>query len=200
MADALRTTDTPAHRIAFEVTESSLIIDLKAAITTLSALQELGCRTSADDFGTGYASLQYLQQLPLDEVKIDQSFIIGCLDNPNDQAIVRSTTHLIHELGLEVVAEGVEDVATPRPRPGPGVRCASGLPVQPAGAGRCLRRLLRLPPSTQRAELVGPDPFGWRSPVGHRAATGGVHPRSALLGRVGGHTVSVAAPALEGEP
>ena len=99
-------------RLTFEVTETSLVTDIGAAIETLAALQRLGCRTSADDFGTGYASLQYLQQLPLDEGKIDRSFVAGAVANPNDEAIVRSTTQLIHDLGLEVVAEGVEDDVT----------------------------------------------------------------------------------------
>lgn len=112
IAAALAENEVPADCIAFEVTESSLIIDLKAAIATLAALQDLGCQTSADDFGTGYASLQYLQQLPLDEVKIDQSFVAGCVANANDEAIVRSVTHLIHDLGLRVVAEGIEDSPT----------------------------------------------------------------------------------------
>jgi EAL domain-containing protein (putative c-di-GMP-specific phosphodiesterase class I) len=112
VAAALVEYDVPAQRIAFEVTESSLIVDLKAAVATLAALQELGCQTSADDFGTGYASLQYLQQLPLNEVKIDQSFVAGSVTNANDEAIVRSVTQLIHELGLRVVAEGIEDEPT----------------------------------------------------------------------------------------
>lgn len=111
-ADVLRRYGLPASAIAFEVTESSLIVDIETATANLAALRELGCRTSVDDFGTGYASLRYLQQLPLDEVKIDRSFIAGAAHNRSDAAIVRSTSRLIKDLGLEVVAEGVEDEAT----------------------------------------------------------------------------------------
>ena len=85
---------------------------LKAVLKTLADLQALGCRTSVDDFGTGYSSLQYLQRLPIDEVKIDRSFVADVLSNENSAAIVRSVTTLIRDLGHEVVAEGVEDAET----------------------------------------------------------------------------------------
>jgi EAL domain-containing protein (putative c-di-GMP-specific phosphodiesterase class I) len=100
------------HRLGFEVTESSLIIDFESAVANLHALRTLGCRTSVDDFGTGYASLQYLQRLPIDEVKIDRSFVAGATTNSDSQSIVRSTTRLLHDLHLQVVAEGVEDQPT----------------------------------------------------------------------------------------
>lgn len=100
------------HQLGFELTESSLIINLEMAITTLAAIRQLGCRTAIDDFGTGFASLQYLQRLPIDEVKIDQSFINDVATNPESAAIVRSTTRLMQDLGKSVVAEGVEDQAT----------------------------------------------------------------------------------------
>lgn len=112
VSKALAAHGVPGNRIGFEVTESSLIVDIDTAIANLAALRELGCRTSVDDFGTGYASLQYIQRLPIDEVKIDQSFVAGAATNTNDEAIVRSTTRLMQDLGLEVVAEGVEDDAT----------------------------------------------------------------------------------------
>ncbi len=102
----------PGDRLTVEVTETSLIIDIEAAIANLSALRELGCRVSVDDFGTGHASLQYLQRLPIDEVKIDRSFVSNAATNSGDEAIVRSTTRLLRDLGLEVVAEGVEDTPT----------------------------------------------------------------------------------------
>lgn len=112
VATALVQSGTEPARIGFEVTESSLIINIEAAIANLEALRRLGCRTSVDDFGTGYASLQYLQRLPIDEVKIDQSFVTDATINPDSAAIVQSTTRLIRDLGKEVVAEGVEDQAT----------------------------------------------------------------------------------------
>ena len=104
--------DLPGSCLTFEVTESSFIIDIEGAIDVLEALRDLGCRTSADDFGTGYASLVYLQQLPLDEVKIDRAFIANAASNRGDETIVRSTTRLLQDLGLTVVAEGVEDEPT----------------------------------------------------------------------------------------
>ncbi len=99
-------------RVCFEVTESSFIVDIDNAIANLQRIRDLGCRTSVDDFGTGFASLQYLQRLPVDEVKIDRSFVSQMTIDPNSAAIVRSTIHLVHELGREVVAEGIEDLDT----------------------------------------------------------------------------------------
>ncbi len=112
VAMALTQRGLPGSTLTLEVTESSLIVDIDAAIENLAALRALGCRTSADDFGTGYASLRYLQRLPLDEVKIDRSFVAGAATNENDESIVRSTTRLLQDLGLAVVAEGVEDLPT----------------------------------------------------------------------------------------
>ncbi|MEM9203367.1 MAG: EAL domain-containing protein [Actinomycetota bacterium] len=96
------------NRLTFEVTENSVISDIDAAIGNLAALRGLGCRTSIDDFGTGHASLGHLQRLPLDEAKLDQSFITNVSSSPDNRAIVRSMTQLFHDLDLEVVAEGVE--------------------------------------------------------------------------------------------
>ena len=98
-------------RLQFEVTEGSLIVDLEAAIGNLKALKGLGSSVSVDDFGTGYASLQYLHRLPIDEVKIDQSFVVDITTNANSASVVRSTARLIRDLGHRVVAEGVEDGA-----------------------------------------------------------------------------------------
>jgi EAL domain-containing protein (putative c-di-GMP-specific phosphodiesterase class I) len=71
-------------------------------------LRRLGARISIDDFGTGYSSFAYLQQLAVDEIKVDMSFVLGMVDNPDDATIVRTTIALGHSLRLEVVAEGVE--------------------------------------------------------------------------------------------
>jgi EAL domain-containing protein (putative c-di-GMP-specific phosphodiesterase class I) len=100
------------HWLRLELTESSLMAEPARALETLTRLRELGIQMSVDDYGTGYSSLRYLQQLPVDELKIDRSFVRSMVTNDSDLAIVRSTIELGHALGLHVVAEGVEDAAT----------------------------------------------------------------------------------------
>ncbi len=95
--------------LTLEITESSLLIDAPRSRATIDDLHEVGVRMSIDDFGTGYSSLSYLRRLPVRELKIDQSFIATMLLDEQDEVIVRSTIELGHNLGLEVVAEGVEN-------------------------------------------------------------------------------------------
>jgi diguanylate cyclase (GGDEF)-like protein len=98
-----------ARRLRFEVTEDQVLADPERAIGVLSELRALGVGLSVDDFGTGQASLAYLTQLPVDELKIDRVFVSDVTANERNAAIVRSTSDLARSLGLEVVAEGVED-------------------------------------------------------------------------------------------
>jgi predicted signal transduction protein with EAL and GGDEF domain len=98
--------------LTIEITETAVMSDAKRSLETLTRLSELGVRLSIDDFGTGYSSLGYLRRLPVKELKIDRSFVMDMLTNQSSDAIVTSTIQLGHSLGLEVVAEGVEDAAT----------------------------------------------------------------------------------------
>jgi EAL domain-containing protein (putative c-di-GMP-specific phosphodiesterase class I) len=100
--------DLPAGQIGFELTESILLDKQQEAIHTLQALRDLGCRIAIDDFGTGYSSLSYLQDLPVTTLKIDRSFIQKLGESRGSSAIVAAVTGLAKELGLRVVAEGVE--------------------------------------------------------------------------------------------
>jgi diguanylate cyclase (GGDEF)-like protein len=108
----LRRHEVPADRLTLEVTESSVMADPPRAVALLHQLRDLGVRLSVDDFGTGYSSLSYLKRLPVHEVKIDRSFVAGLPEQGEDIVIVRAIIDLGHHLGLEVVAEGVEDQAT----------------------------------------------------------------------------------------
>jgi diguanylate cyclase (GGDEF)-like protein len=98
--------------LTLEITESGVMTDPEAAIAMLWGLRRVGVRLSVDDFGTGYSSLAYLKRLPVDEVKLDKSFVLNMTGDVDDAAIVRSTIELAHNLGLQLVAEGVEDRET----------------------------------------------------------------------------------------
>ena len=109
---ALDRWDIPAHLLELEITESAIMTDPKKARRLLTELAELGVRIAIDDFGTGYSSLAYLKDLPVSQLKIDQSFVQHMHDDLNDAIIVRSVVDLGHNLGLQTVAEGVEDHET----------------------------------------------------------------------------------------
>jgi len=91
-----------------EVTETTLMADPARAANLLTRLREMGVRVSIDDYGTGYSSLARLRELPVNELKIDRSFLIGIRHDARAAAIVRSTVELAHALGLTVVVEGIE--------------------------------------------------------------------------------------------
>ena len=108
--DALLTQHrVPAEAFCLEITESAIMDDPQRALGTLNRLSALGFKLSIDDFGTGYSSLAYLKRLPVDELKIDKSFVLSMETDQDDAKIVRSTIDLAHNLGLTVVAEGVEN-------------------------------------------------------------------------------------------
>ncbi|WP_253449190.1 EAL domain-containing protein [Halomonas sp. Y3] len=109
--ECLETTGAPANRLKLEVTESLFLEGREAARERMLRLREYGVRFSLDDFGTGYSSLAYLKRLPLDQLKIDQSFVCDLLEDEASEAIVASTIALAQSLRLEVVAEGVENEA-----------------------------------------------------------------------------------------
>lgn len=107
----LATSGFPAERVTLEVTESAAMADPDSAIVALDRWRRLGVGVSIDDYGTGQSSLSYLQRMPATELKIDRSFIAAMAGDPRNRILVRSTIVMAHELGLEVVAEGVEDEA-----------------------------------------------------------------------------------------
>jgi diguanylate cyclase (GGDEF)-like protein len=102
----------PAERVTFEISEPGMLGDIERALPTMFRLRDLGVRLSVDDFGTGASSLSYLRQLPVHEVKIDDSFVQGMATDSGDLAIVRAVISLAREFGLTAVAEGVESEMT----------------------------------------------------------------------------------------
>lgn len=109
---ACSSTDTPPGLLTLELTETAIMIDPAKTVTAFQRLSEDGIRLSIDDFGTGYSSFTYLQNLPVREIKIDKSFVINLMADGRSEAIVRSIIVLGKNLGLTVVAEGVEDQRT----------------------------------------------------------------------------------------
>ena len=100
----------PAHLVEIEITESAALYDLLSVTATLQELRGMGVAVSLDDFGTGYSSLTYLRRLPMDTLKIDQSFVHGMMGDPGDLAIVQGVIGLARSFGYRVIAEGVETV------------------------------------------------------------------------------------------
>ncbi|MFY1673095.1 putative bifunctional diguanylate cyclase/phosphodiesterase [Plantactinospora sp. WMMB334] len=108
VAESLRRHQVPAHRLVLEITETVVMSELEVIDEVLSALRGMGVQLAVDDFGTGFSSLTFLTRISVDELKVDRSFVMKMAESPEAAAIVRTTVDLGRELGLRVVAEGVE--------------------------------------------------------------------------------------------
>jgi EAL domain-containing protein (putative c-di-GMP-specific phosphodiesterase class I) len=106
--DALRASSLNPTSLQVEITESIAVTDVDYTITVLQQLRDIGVRVAIDDFGTGYSGLSYLNRFPVDVLKVDPSFVRHVTSNPREASITTSVIALAHQLGLEVVAEGVE--------------------------------------------------------------------------------------------
>ncbi len=129
---AIGTWGTDPTRVTFEITESATIGDAEKSIGVLEKLKTLGVKVALDDFGTGYSSLSYVKNFPLDELKIDKTFIQNMRQSIPDQKIVRSVVDLAHSFDLKIVAEGVEDDATLRELKKMGCDLVQGYVMSPA--------------------------------------------------------------------
>ncbi|MGP4845397.1 putative bifunctional diguanylate cyclase/phosphodiesterase [Marinobacter sp. 1Y8] len=127
----------PLNMLTFEITETAAMVDMQASARTLERLRQLGAKLSVDDFGTGYSSLAQMRQLPVQELKIDKSFVMKLDSTPQDQLIVKSTVDMAHGLGLTVVAEGIENEGSWRLLQSWGCEMAQGYflgrPMSPEG-------------------------------------------------------------------
>jgi EAL domain-containing protein (putative c-di-GMP-specific phosphodiesterase class I) len=145
--------------IEFEITESTIMADPFRALAVLKRLHEMGTKLSIDDFGTGYSSLAYLKRLPVDAVKIDKSFVLNMDTDENDAAIVRSTIDLARNLGLTVVAEGVESETIWRTLSGLGCDIAQGnYLTKPLPAAELVEWFGALPEAQVHAGVNGSEP------------------------------------------
>jgi diguanylate cyclase (GGDEF)-like protein len=158
----LRRYDVPADLLQLEITESALMADPHRVLDTITRLDRQGVAISLDDFGTGYSSLQHLRRLPLSEVKVDRSFVLGMATDGGDAAIVRSVIALADSLGLRVVAEGLEDERTWRLLAAMRCHAAQGWfharPMPAPDLAQWLRRYRPLRPGREPGALAVPAP------------------------------------------
>jgi diguanylate cyclase (GGDEF)-like protein len=156
----LREQDLPPEQLTLEVTENSVMQQFKRIVSVLECLRDVGVRLSLDDFGTGQSSLAQLRDIPLRELKIDKSFVMSLPDNAQNEAIVLTTIKLAHSLGLEVVAEGVENEGALRLLAGAGCEQAQGYflgkPLSPEDFGRWL---VEYKPVSYADRRTGARPF-----------------------------------------
>jgi diguanylate cyclase len=128
--------DVAPYLLCLELTETAVMTDYDLALVVLQALDTMGVSLSIDDFGTGYSSMSYLKTLPVKELKIDRSFVMAMANDPDSAVIVRSTIDLAHDLGMTVVAEGVEDRITRNDLAGMGCDLVQGYEIcRPVPAG-----------------------------------------------------------------
>ena len=147
----------PPSSLTLEITENLVMSDPDGSARCLDELHDMGVRLVIDDFGKGYSSLSYLRRLPVDEIKIDRSFIIGLADGEDD-TLVRCIIDLAHNLGLTVVAEGVETEAVLRAARRAQLRRRAGLLTSAGPAGRARwRRCRRLRVAAADLRLPAPD-------------------------------------------
>ena len=157
VAEALRAGEALERQIHLEITEGALMHDVGTAWTILRQTKALGVKLALDDFGTGYSSLNYLRRLPVHELKIDGSFVAGMLTDPQDEVIVRSTIDLGHNLGLQVVAEGVENLTVLERLSRFGCDVAQGFYISRPLAADELMAWVRKANSSRRAT----EPMAW---------------------------------------
>jgi diguanylate cyclase (GGDEF)-like protein len=156
----LEASGVDARLLELEITESMLMLDPARAKATLERLSAIGLSLSVDDFGTGYSSLANLKRLPVDGIKIDKSFVIDMPHDQSDAAIVRSTIDLAHNLGLRVVAEGVESHEAWRRLEDLGCDLAQGFHVsRPVPAEAMTRLLVERRAAAEQQKTPEPYPF-----------------------------------------
>ncbi|MCP5278425.1 MAG: bifunctional diguanylate cyclase/phosphodiesterase [Thiobacillus sp.] len=159
IAATLNATGLPPQTLELEVTESLAMEDVERSIRTLRALKALGIRISVDDFGTGYSSLAYLRRLPIDKLKVDQSFVRALENDPASAMLVRAIVELGHSLDLAIIAEGVENQAQLAFLKEIGCEEAQGYWFsRPLESTDFLKRLLPVNGSTGKLQQLGRNP------------------------------------------
>jgi diguanylate cyclase len=167
-------------QLQLELTESALMSQAPAVLSTVQSVRRLGVGVSLDDFGTGFSSLQHLRRLPLTEIKIDKSFVQSMMSNSRDEAIVRAVINLGRDLGLRVVAEGVEDGETERKLLAQGCHLAQGW-YYGSPMPACELALWY----SRRAARKEPDPRETGPPPGEAGARGSQHGSFRMKGSIG---------------
>jgi diguanylate cyclase (GGDEF)-like protein len=156
----LKSEDIQANRLTLEITENTVMEDVNHAVSVLECLRDIGVKISIDDFGTGHSSLAQLKNIPLHELKIDKSFIMNMLEDEQNAAIVLTTIQLAHHMGLDVVAEGVEDEETLRQLSDAGCEQAQGyLLSKPISSADLLRWVREYRPKLYRERRTSTRAF-----------------------------------------